>query len=37
MLDIVEARQHEMQHLLFMLDQLGKKFGTNRDLYYTLG
>ena len=37
MSDIVEARQHKMQHLLFALDQLGKHFGTKRDLYYTLG
>ena len=37
MSDIVEARQHKMQHLLFALDKLVKKFGTNRDLYYTLG
>ena len=35
--DLVEARQHEIQHLLIMLDQLGRNFGTNRDVYYTLG
>ena len=28
MSDIVEARQHEIQHLLITLDQLGKNFGT---------
>ena len=33
----MEDRQHEIQHFLFVLDQLGKIFGTNRDLYYTLG
>ena len=36
MSDLVEPRQHEIQHLLIMLDQLDKSFGTNRDLYYTL-
>ena len=35
--DILEDRQHEIQYLLFTLDQLGKHFGTNKDLYYTLG
>ena len=35
--DLIEARQHEIQHLLIALDQLGKNFGTNRDMYYTLG
>ena len=33
----MECKQHEIQHLLFTLDQLGKSFGTNIDLYYTLG
>ena len=32
-----EAKQHEIQHLLIVLDQLGKYFGLNRDIYYTLG
>ena len=27
----------EMQELLLALDELGKSFGCNRDLYYTLG
>ena len=27
----------EMQQLLIALDELGKSFGCNRDLYYTLG
>ena len=27
----------EMQELLLALDKLGKSFGCNRDLYYTLG
>ena len=35
--DNVGAKQHEIQHLLIVLDQLGKKFGLNRDTYYTLG
>ena len=29
--------QWEMQELLLALDKLGKSFGCNRDLYYTLG
>ena len=33
----VEAKQHEIQHLLIALDQLGQIFGLNRDIYYTLG
>ena len=35
--DNVGAKQHEIQHLLIALDQLGKDFGLNRDTYYTLG
>ena len=35
--DSAEAKQHEIQHLLLALDQLGKNFGLNRDTYYTLG
>ena len=35
--DSVRAKQHEIQHLLIALDQLGKNFGLNRDTYYTLG
>ena len=35
--DSVGAKQHEIQHLLIALDQLGKDFGHNRDTYYTLG
>ena len=35
--DSVGAKQHEIQHLLIALDQLGKTFGLNRDTYYTLG
>ena len=31
------AKQHEIQHLLIVLDQLGKDFELNRDIYYTLG
>ena len=27
----------EIQELLFTLNELGKSFGCNRDLYYTLG
>ena len=34
---LVEARQHEIQHLVIVLDPLGKNFGANRYLYYTLG
>ena len=37
MSDNVGAKQHEIQHLLIALDQLGKYFGHNRDTYYTLG
>ena len=33
----VEAKQHEIQHLLLGLDHLGQNFGSNRDIYYTLG
>ena len=32
-----KAKQHDIQHLLIVLDQLGKYFGLNRDIYYTLG
>ena len=32
-----EGKQHEIQHLLIVLDQLGRTFGPNRDIYYTLG
>ena len=35
--EIAEAKQHEIQHLLIALDQLGRIFGLNRDIYYTLG
>ena len=28
----VEAKKHEMQHLLIALDQLGQIFGLNRDI-----
>ena len=35
--DNVGVKQHEIQHLLIALDQLGKDFGHNRDTYYTLG
>ena len=35
--DSVEAKQHKIQHLLIALDQLGKTFGLNRDIYYTIG
>ena len=35
--DSAGAKQHEIQHLLIVLDQLGKNFGLNRDTYYTLG
>ena len=31
------AKHHEVQHLLIVLDKLGKKFGHNRDTYYSLG
>ena len=34
---IIECRQHELQKLLLPLDELGKAFRSNRDLYYTLG
>ena len=33
----VEAKQHEIQHLLLVHDHLGQNFGSNRDIYYTLG
>ena len=33
----MECRHHELQDLLIALDELGKAFGYNRDLYYTLG
>ena len=36
-LELAKTRQHERQHLLIVLDQLGKNFGLNRDIYYTLG
>ena len=32
-----EYHYSEMQELLIALDELGKSFGCNRDLYYTLG
>ena len=32
-----EYHYSEMQQLLIALDELGKSFGCNRDLYYTLG
>ena len=35
--DNAGTKQHEIQHLLIVLDQLGKDFGLNRDIYYTLG
>ena len=35
--EIAAAKQHEIQHLLIALDQLGRIFGLNRDRYYTLG
>ena len=35
--DLSETRQHEIQYLLIVLDQLGKNFRTSRDVYYTLG
>ena len=35
--DSAHAKQHEIQHLLIVLDQLGRTFGLNRDIYYTLG
>ena len=35
--DSAEAKQHEIQHLLIALDQLGKNFGLNKDMYNTLG
>ena len=35
--EIAEAKQHEVQDLLIVLDQLGRSFGLNRDIYYTLG
>ena len=28
---LAEVKQHEIQHLLIVLDQLGRKFGLNRD------
>ena len=31
------AKRHETQHLLIALDKLGKDFGHNRDIYYSLG
>ena len=31
------AKHHEVQHLLIVLDKLGKNFGHNRDTYYSLG
>ena len=34
--ELAETRQHEIQHLLIVLDQLGRIFGLNRDIYYTL-
>ena len=33
----VLIKQHEIQHLFIALDQLGRTFGLNRDIYYTLG
>ena len=35
--DLAETRKHEIQHLLIVLDQLVRNFGTSRDAYYTLG
>ena len=35
--ELDEAKQHEIQHLLIVLDQLGRIFGLNRDIYYTIG
>ena len=35
--ELAEAKQHEIQHLLIVLDQLGGFFGLNRDISYTLG
>ena len=35
-LQIVEAKQYEIQHLLFALEKLGRIFGLSRDIYYTL-
>ena len=35
--ELAETRQHKIQHLLIMLDQLGRIFGLNRNIYYTLG
>ena len=35
--ELAETRQHEIQHLLIVLDQLGRNFGLNRDVYYTPG
>ena len=32
-----EYHYSKMQELLIALDKLGKSFGCNRDLYYTLG
>ena len=32
-----QAKQHKVQHLLIVLDQLSRIFGLNRDIYYTLG
>ena len=34
---MAEAKQHEIQHLLLALDQLGRIFALNREIYYTLG
>ena len=34
--ELAETR-HEIHHLLIALDQLGRIFGLNRDIYYTLG
>ena len=31
-----EAKQHEIQHLLFVLDELGRIFGLNRDICDTV-
>ena len=32
-----EYHYSEMQELFIALDELGKSFGCNRDVYYTLG
>ena len=34
--DLAETRQHEIQYLLIVLDQLGRNFGTSRDAYIIL-